>query len=362
MYKLSLSFVLALVIIFLFSITSYASQVAPSPYCKITADVLHIEKSGSSGFNTLPNPIDFYSVELLTKSVTLLDSNGASILCENQYQINSRIMTVLLFEHYENWLKVGQSITGTLHYGGDEFLNGFFLSNISTTLTNKVQIKPQVINIKVEAMNTVQGRSSVDIKTNLQDKRESLRADIQNKSLDAQKNLSDKRAELADKRLEAKEKRDEKKVERKAKLAEKAKDRIKAYVERITKRLDAALDRMAKMTDRVESRIAKLEDKFTDRGLDLSESTILLEEARSEIASARADVNAIEGAIAGVLNTENPKESFSAVRALIKSATESVKSSHRALVEAVKEVKSSIGSDNNKQSSDDDEAETDEAE
>ena len=113
------------------------------------------------------------------------------------------------------------------------------------------------------------------------------------------------------------------------------------------------------MIDRVDSRITKLEEKFVDKGLDLSNSKRLLEVARSEVVSARADVSAVEGAVAGALNTDNPKESFAKVRELIKSATESVKSAHRALIEAVKEVKASVGSDNTKPSTDTSETDED---
>lgn len=199
------------------------------------------------------------------------------------------------------------------------------------------------------------------VRTNTPIKRKAV--ELKSKKLDVRTTLQEKRAELESKRENAKEKLEEKKAERAEKMEEKraektkrleerAKKRIDAYVERISKRLTVALERMDKIIGRVESRIAKLEEKFTDRGLDLSDAKRLLNEARDEVASAREDVSAVGGAIEGALNTDNPKESFSVIRELIKDAVASVKSAHRALVEAVKSVKASV-EPNNTESSDD---------
>lgn len=147
----------------------------------------------------------------------------------------------------------------------------------------------------------------------------------------------------ADIKVNTQNERNEQKAERKERLTEKARNRVEAYVERITKRLNAALDRMEEMAERVESRIAKLEEKFTDKDLDLSESKDLLEKARTEIESARRAVSSIEVSISGVLNTDNPRESFTTVKELTRSAIVNIKNAHRALVEAIKSVKASVG-------------------
>lgn len=189
-----------------------------------------------------------------------------------------------------------------------------------------------------------------DVRSNLKDEREGLRdkksdlkSELRDKRSDVRGNLKDKRENLKDRRKDARERLAEKKEERIKKLNERAQKRISAYVKRITKRLNAALDRLEKIAGRVESRIEKLEERFADRNLDLSEAKVLLDVTESEIAKARESVSSIEGALSGVLNTDNPKESFTSVRELIKNAVDSIKSAHRALVEAIKAVKAGVG-------------------
>ena len=170
--------------------------------------------------------------------------------------------------------------------------------------------------------------------------------------VNAQENNNNGRVRAGDATSTAKERREaarenlaEKREARTERLNERAKSRISAYVKRITKRLDAALDRLERIADRVESRIAKLEEKFADRGLDLSDAKALLDVTRDEIASARENISSIESAAEEALDTDNPRESFTAVRELIKTAVGSVKDAHRALVEAIKVVKVGVSAE-----------------
>jgi chromosome segregation ATPase len=202
-------------------------------------------------------------------------------------------------------------------------------SDDTTVIKKRVQARPSLINVqKVDAQN---------------DRIEKFTDKIEERKLEIRSHANEEKdGEVRKRGTSTKEEASERKAERAERLSEKATERIEAYVEKITKRLNAALERIEKMIERVESRITKLEEKFVDRGLDLSESKRLLEVARTEVASARADVSAVEGAVEGALNTDAPKESFTAVRELIKSAAASVKSAHAALVAAVKEVKAVV--------------------
>ena len=188
--------------------------------------------------------------------------------------------------------------------------------------------------------------NDLDMVIGSREKRANTKNNIEGKRLNAREGTTDKKEvstdRAKDKRENAKEKLAERKAERKEKLNEKAKKRIGAYVKRIIRRLNAAIDRIEKLSERVESRILKLEEKFKDRGLDLSETKRLLIVAEDEISNARESISSIEGAVDGVLSTDNPKESFSSIRELIKTSKDSVKSAHRALVEAIKSLKVSI--------------------
>lgn len=202
---------------------------------------------------------------------------------------------------------------------------------------------------RVEALGGAREKQA-DIKSDAVEKKNSFNDRLKDKVSDIQNKASEKREGFGTKNAERKEKLDEKrdeieakKIERKEKLNEKAKDRIEAYVNRIIKRLNAALDRLEKIAGRVESRIAKLEEKFTDRSIDLSEAKRLLDVTKNEIAIARESVSSVEGAVAGALATDNPKESFSAIHELIKEASANVKSAHKALIDAIKAVKAEVG-------------------
>lgn len=125
---------------------------------------------------------------------------------------------------------------------------------------------------------------------------------------------------------------------REERLNELAKKRIGAYVKRIVRRLEAALNRMSKLGDRIDSRITKFEEK----GLDMSNAISLLAEARVEISNAQSSIEAMRVNIDAVLESDNPKESFSQIRALIGEAKDGVKKAHKALIEAIKAMKAGV--------------------
>lgn len=131
------------------------------------------------------------------------------------------------------------------------------------------------------------------------------------------------------------ENREVKQEERRAALEERAKERIKAYGERIVRRLNAMVERLGKLADRMESRIEKLEA----REFDLSVARGLLETARLEIANAQSAVDSVGAAVEAAVEAENPREAFGAVRELLNEAKDSVRLAHKALVEAIKEIK-----------------------
>lgn len=181
------------------------------------------------------------------------------------------------------------------------------------------------------------------VKANLEAKRESadnLSDDIKVKEIGAEAKTN-----IQERLEQTVENREIKKEERKEKLNEKTKERITAYADRIINRLTAAINRMLKLADRIEARIIKLEEKFTDKGLDLSESKKLVERAREEARNAQTEINSISETFAEIIDVENPRESFNAVREHIKNAIISVKNAHKTLVEAIKSVKANVVKD-----------------
>ena len=83
--------------------------------------------------------------------------------------------------------------------------------------------------------------------------------------------------------------------------------------------------------------------KLEAGGLDLSRARALLGTARTEIANARTAVLGIPAAVSAVLSSDNPRETFGAVREITKQAEASVKKAHKALVDAIAATKAAGG-------------------
>lgn len=126
--------------------------------------------------------------------------------------------------------------------------------------------------------------------------------------------------------------------EKKSARIERRNERIRAYTERVVKRFNAVITRLTRLADRMESRIEKLEA----REFDLSIARELLGAARVEIANTQESIAAIDTSLENALASDNPKEAFSTVRGLIDESKESIKIAHRALVDAIREIKAGI--------------------
>ena len=165
----------------------------------------------------------------------------------------------------------------------------------------------------------------------------------------SQEERDERREELQEKQDERREELQEKQDERREELNEKRKDRIKAYIERILHRFDAAIERLEKLADRVDSRIAKLEE---ERGVDLSEASDLVGEARIALWKAKDSLSGIESEAIAALKTGDPKTTFGIIREILNVAKEDIKSAHKKLVEAIRLVKASQGDHNDTDASD----------
>lgn len=154
-------------------------------------------------------------------------------------------------------------------------------------------------------------------------------------TLEEDKKLDTTKEERVENRRVGKE---AKREEKKTRKEEERKQRILAYSERMTNRLNSAIARIEKLEERVTSRI----QKFEERGIDISISTKLLEEARTQIQVAKNSILSTKAEIIIAIESENPKEAFEKVRETIKMTVEGIKNSHKAVVESIKALKASF--------------------
>lgn len=134
-------------------------------------------------------------------------------------------------------------------------------------------------------------------------------------------------------------------AEARARLADKqtdlttaAKERVSAYIDRVATRMKAALERLTKIADRLDSRIKKLQDD----GLDMSKAVDLLTVARAELVIASDKIAAAQTAAqADVDVATSAREALAAASVFLREAKDSLQSAHKALVDAIREVKAS---------------------
>ena len=173
--------------------------------------------------------------------------------------------------------------------------------------------------------------------------------------MDARKaNVEVRRVEFEERRTEIQTRAEEKKTEitqkieeRKLKVEErrtKLEDKVKAKVENILEnvyiRLSAVITKLNGIADRLDNKLSELET----RGVDVSNSSNLLEIARQKIDTAISELEASKTALTSTLETEVSKGD---VRTVVESVRSSIKEAHSALVEVIKSLKSTKAEDDN---------------
>lgn len=111
--------------------------------------------------------------------------------------------------------------------------------------------------------------------------------------------------------------------------------RILKFWHRMLRRLKAALHRLERVVERIASRIEKLKT----RGVDTAKAEEKLARAREEIQVAKQTLAEAEEKFEQIFVSDNPKEIFLQVRALVYEVKESLKKAHRALVEVIISLK-----------------------
>lgn len=126
------------------------------------------------------------------------------------------------------------------------------------------------------------------------------------------------------------ETRQELRTERRDEMGRVSNERIINLSRNITNRLTSALTRMEKISARIETRMEKMKSE----GLDTTSGEAKLVEAMSLIATTQAALATATGSEA-TLTSDDPKESFRALRAQYMSIRDSIKQIHTLLKESV---------------------------
>lgn len=167
---------------------------------------------------------------------------------------------------------------------------------------------------------------------NVKDRLEQLREKRQEKL----EKLADKRQEKIDKLESKRAEIKDKSASREAGIKQRIVEKIKKVFTKILERLQAALERLDNLAVRIATRI----DKLNEKGVDTSKAETELAEAESlgafaaqSIADAQAAVDAIDPQSTSV------RDAVGLAKEAVRSAKETLSAYHKALVEALRELK-----------------------
>lgn len=134
-----------LIIFILLTQPSSSVSAQPSPFCEITAKVLNIEKTRTNFQNIPGGPsredFDYYAVKLdileITMNKQVEEQYGIIGSCDKSYaETAERAGRMIVLGDYN--VSEGQKIRGIIHFGGDEWFGGFFLSDINVLADERV--------------------------------------------------------------------------------------------------------------------------------------------------------------------------------------------------------------------------------
>ncbi|KKR10347.1 MAG: hypothetical protein UT37_C0003G0046 [Parcubacteria group bacterium GW2011_GWA2_39_18] len=118
-------------------------------------------------------------------------------------------------------------------------------------------------------------------------------------------------------------------------VAPKKMDAIRLHFNNMVRKIQAAINRESKLADRIELRLNKLEAA----GKDISALRVKLADARMTIKDAQKYLDDAKAQMENVLKSENIKQAFQSVKALIKNAVDKVKLAHQKLVDIINSIK-----------------------
>lgn len=168
-------------------------------------------------------------------------------------------------------------------------------------------------------------REAIEERFNAQVENREERKESRTKKVDEIKEKIDARIE------EIKTRQEERRVE----LNEKKKERIEKLTEKVFDKLNRLVTRLKDFSTKIEGKISD----FENRGVDMSRSLELLEDANDAISVASSSVSDAQVAVDTLLSGEVSKE---AIRDLVNVARGDLKLAHTALIEVVKSIKANV--------------------
>ena len=149
-------------------------------------------------------------------------------------------------------------------------------------------------------------------------------------------------AEIMEKREEYRsmsfEQRQEKREEIREKLKSERNKNIVRRVHMLIAKLNSAVDRLLVIGSKLETRIEKMEE----RGIVLTRAKELVSDFKDKAVIADEDIASAEAEITLMISGEITSDTGAKVRTALKTAEESVRAVHKALVEATKAVKANV--------------------
>ena len=191
----------------------------------------------------------------------------------------------------------------------------FFALSITTISAQSASLPPSPLR------NTNSNRS-----TETEIKREEIRNKIELR----QQQVETKREALNARRLE-------KKATMEAKLLEIRKRKVLTLFKITNNRYSAAITRLEKLIDRINSRLAIYKNDNPDLNTAAIESQI--ETASTILVEAKTSLEAVNINIETVLESENPKESFTVLKDELKDTKDMLKEVHSILVHVIGDIK-----------------------
>lgn len=135
--------IITLIVSFSLANISYAVPAVPSPICAIDATVSTVQKvkTNIGGLGQPPREdFYYYAVKLKIQSSSVYQQEGFGS-CGNL--INLEQDSILHLSEYDKVpIKAGQKINAKIRFGGDEWFNGYFLSDIKILVTTTKPVVP----------------------------------------------------------------------------------------------------------------------------------------------------------------------------------------------------------------------------
>ena len=133
---------------------------------------------------------------------------------------------------------------------------------------------------------------------------------------------------------------EERRAERSERLDNAKKNRVRTAVTRVIRRISAATERVGNISERLWSRIGKVSDQ--NPNTDFSGSLSMLDEVDRLLDITHGNLSEVMSIIDAVLDSDDPKEEFEKVKALLKEAQKNVTSAHSVLKEALRLAKEAV--------------------